>query len=28
MKVLPKPKGDPFEKFPHRFEEIFREAWT
>ena len=28
MTVLPKPKGGTFERFPDKFEEIFREAWT
>lgn len=28
MQVLPKPKGQTFERFPDKFEEIFREAWT
>jgi hypothetical protein len=28
MNILKKPKGDPFEKFPVKFEELFRQAWT
>ena len=28
MEVLKAPKGSPFEKFPRRLEEIFRESWT
>ena len=28
MNILGQPKGDTFEKFPEKFEEIFREAWT
>jgi len=28
MNILQKPKGGTFERFPDKFEEIFREAWT
>lgn len=28
MGILNKPKGTPFESFPIKFEEIFRQAWT
>lgn len=28
MKILNKPVGSPFERFPQKFEEIFRQAWT
>jgi phosphatidylinositol 4-phosphatase len=28
MNILGKPMGDPFESFPKRFEELFRQAWT
>jgi hypothetical protein len=28
MNLLSKPKGDPFERFPVRFEELFRQSWT
>ena len=28
MNILGKPKGGTFERFPDKFEEIFRDAWT
>lgn len=28
MSILGKPKGETFERFPDKFEEIFRDAWT
>jgi len=28
MNILGKPKGGTFERFPDKFEEIFREAWN
>jgi len=28
MNILEKPKGDPFETFPAKFETLFRQAWT
>jgi hypothetical protein len=28
MGILAKPKGGTFERFPDKFEDIFREAWT
>jgi len=28
MNILNKPLGGPFERFPQKFEEIFRQAWT
>lgn len=28
MSILGKPKGGTFERFPDKFEEIFRDAWT
>jgi len=28
MNILEKPKGDPFESFPMKFETIFRQGWT
>ena len=28
MGIVNKPQGDPFERFPQKFEELFRQAWT
>jgi hypothetical protein len=28
MNILNKPVGDPFERFPQKFEDLFRQSWT
>ena len=28
MKILGEPKGDTFERFPEKLEDVFRECWT